>query len=223
LTVGKWRSTPATPVRCLAALACLAAVCAGTTAAQPTAPAVGEARVARLLRRLLEPLNQRLTVPCLTADVSRVFDELTAKDAFRDLLGTQFTLAGGGVYPDHIDLQIRDAGQHSSRIRLAVPESARGTPDGKGRHFLFYLETAPVAPTAQAASVLLAVATLLDTSLPDTVVARCGGGDPAVSEHRYPLALALVSAVAEATIVLLAILFGVRAIRAPLRSPSGPR
>src|SRR5262249_45346240 len=100
--------------------------------------------------------------------------------------------------------------------------SRTGKADGEGRLFQFYLSPSPRSPNPRATAALLAVASLFDHGIPDTVLARCAGDDARHrgEDRRYPRALILASATVQILILLAAVVFGMRVIR-PAREDDG--
>ena len=140
-------------------------------------------------------------------------EELVATGALQPVLASDFTLVGGSVRAQEVELEIQDRDRHSYRITLALAGSNRGTPDGQGARFLYYLAASERPPNPRATTALLALAALFDGAIPETALARCAGGDAPRGDRRYPRRLALASAVLEWSIVMASILYALRAIR----------
>lgn len=195
-----------------ARLLCVASLLIAVTAqAQHAAPAQPPALVDRVLERIDRSLLHR----CLTPEAGRAMSDLVAAGALAPVLGSDLTLARGDVRGDQIELVFHDQAQHSYSITLALPGAKTGQPSGKGARFLFYVDPSPDM-NPRVVDTMLAAAALFDGAIPETALQRCAGADAPQADPRYPRAIALGSAVAEVLIVLFAIVFGLRAIRAGL-------
>ena len=99
-------------------------------------------------------------------------------------------------------------------VTLALPGTKDGEPFARGERLWAYVTRAkPLNPRVEEA--LLALARILDAAIPETALTACAGGEAPTADRRYPRVIALTSAVVEVLIVLVAVLFGVRAMREP--------
>jgi hypothetical protein len=176
--------------------------------------AVEEPNEASVVGRLGAGLDRLLAPRCLTPAVSGALADLVATGALQPALRGDFTLEEMAVSADHIEVEIRDQARRSYGITLAFPGSRGGRPDGEGRHFSFYLAASPPSPNPRASTVLLTAAALFDQAIPEAAL-RCAGADEVHrdEDRRYPRALALASGIAQVSVVLAAILFGLRVVR----------
>lgn len=175
---------------------------------------------------------------CLTPEVEHALGPLVEGGGLQSALGQEFRLTRGDSGGNQIELEIQDQAQHPYGLVLALPESRSGPSDGAGLRFAYYLDPAAASnPGAKAA--LLAAGAIIDRAVPDTALQPCSqqpaGSEadvdnaPAVAppaeagaqsanssqprpQRRYPLALALGSAIAQIAVVLVAILYGVWAV-----------
>lgn len=157
-------------------------------------------------------LNRALTHRCLSPAAGQAMSDLVATGALQSVLGGDFTLAGGKLSGDQIEVAVQDDAQRSYIVTLALPGVKEGDADGQGERFVFYLGAAN-PPNPRAANVLLELAARFDRAIPDSAFERCAGGDESRGERRYSRAVALTSAIVEAAIIVFAILFGWRAVR----------
>ena len=146
---------------------------------------------------------------CLTPEVGKILGEIVAGGGLQPVLRDKFTLQGTAISADHIELHIADQQHQVYTITLAVPGSKPGTPDGEGSRFQFYLTT---SPNDEAATALLAAATVFDRAIPAAMLEGCAANDqhhtPPGWDRRCPRALALSSAIVQVAIVLATVVFG---------------
>jgi hypothetical protein len=108
----------------------------------------------------------------LTPAIGRMVHDAAAQ-ALQPILRGGFTVKDVEVRRDTIEVVIRDTDHGEYGITLALPDAKRdGTPDGRGRNFLFYLAPAENGSNPAASSVLLAAAARFDQAIPDTALQR---------------------------------------------------
>jgi hypothetical protein len=106
----------------------------------------------------------------LTLAIGRIVHD-AAPQALQPILQSGFTVTRVDVRRDTIELAIRDADQGEYGITLALPDSKRdGPPDGRGRHFLFYLAPAENGSNPSASNLLLGAAAQFDEAIPDAAL-----------------------------------------------------
>lgn len=165
-----------------------------------------------LMRRLADSIDRSLVARCLTPDVGTAMSQVVASGALKPVLTSDLALTRGNVGGQEIEIQIEDSSHQAYTLTLALPGARADEPAGRGTRFWFYL--APSNPTnARARDALLALAGLFDAAIPETALVACGGRDQPREDPRYPRSLALGSAVVEALIIIVALIFGLRAIR----------
>jgi hypothetical protein len=175
---------------------------------------------------------------CLTPALSKVFEDLAARGALQRVLHDQFTLERIDVRQNQIELEIKDEARQPYAITLTLLEVNNAKPDGRGRHFLFYLGTPAARPNPQARTALLAAAAVVDEAILENVLQLCAGADQAAQvepqretgfepatrqgpqgqppvEYGYPLGMALASAAAQVMVLVTATVFGLRTLRWP--------
>jgi hypothetical protein len=167
-----------------------------------------------LIDRVLDRIDQSLLHRCLTPEAGSAMNDLVATGALKPVLGDDLVLASGAVRGDQIELGFQDRQSRSIALTLALPGAKSGEPDGRGERFLYYL-SAPADLTPAVRTKMLAAAALFDGAIPDTALRRCAGGEAPKADPRYPRSIALGSAVVELMIVLVAVVFGLRATRTP--------
>lgn len=160
---------------------------------------------------------------CLTPAAEPALKQLIASSAFRETLGSDRTLKDVRLSGAEIEMVVDDTDGTRYQIRLAAPGASSRAPAGIGRRFVFYLTSSSDQPDADAARALLSAAALADQAIPDSAFAACNTPrDTPMPEQvpqpifreEYPRALALVSAIVQLLILLTAVVFGRRAIRA---------
>ncbi len=195
----------------------------GSVRAQGQPPS-GALNPAPLVERLLDRADRFLTPRCLTPDVGHVIEALLAAGTLKATLGSEFKLEKVDIGASALVIEIQNDAGRAYAVTLALSKSKDAKVDAEGKRFVFYLKPTSAPANPQATAALLAVAKLLDESVPETALQRCAGGDegrkegsgPIPSEEpRYPRELALGTAVFEVLILAGALVFGLRAIRTP--------
>jgi hypothetical protein len=180
------------------------------------APVRGESEADRNVRGsarlLVDRLDHALMARCLTPAAEQAMSGVVASGALHSVLGSDLSLVNGVVRASQIEVEIADRAQRSYRITLALPGVQEGKPDGEGRQFLFYL-AATNPPHPRASRALLEIAASFDKAIPETALIRCSGTTEPQGDPRYPLGLALGSALAELAIIVTAMVYGLRAVR----------
>jgi hypothetical protein len=170
--------------------------------------------------------------------VERALGPLVEGGGLQSALGKEFRLTRGDIGGNRIELEIQDQAQRPYGLVLALPESRSAPPDGAGLRFAYYLDPA-AASNPSAKTALLAAGAIIDRAVPDTALQPCSqqlarsgaevegapdaappaaAGAPSADNpqppphRRYPLALALGSAIAQIAVLLVAILYGVWAV-----------
>jgi hypothetical protein len=161
-----------------------------------------------LTERLERMLERRLQAHCLTAASSETLHHVFDNGDLTRALGG-LSLDGIGIHADRIDVEVHDEARRAQAIMLALHDIAGTRPDGRGGRFVFYIRRSAGAPSAAAATALLAAAQVIDGAIPDTAFAPCEGQyESRTTRVRY-----LASAAVQVMILAASILFGLLAIR----------
>ena len=173
-----------------------------------------------LMRRLADSVDRSLVSRCLTPAAGTAMSQVAASGALQPILGNDLTLKRGNVGADTIEIEIEDPSHQASVLTLALPGTRTEEPTERGTHFWFYLASSnPPNPRMQQS--LLAMAKLFDAAIPETALAPCSGSNQPKEDPRYPRSIALGSAVAEVLIIIIAVLYGLRAIKRWEGAPPG--
>ena len=168
------------------------------------------------------------TTRCLTPDTGRVLRDVLATGAVQRRLPSGFSIENVEIAGQAIALSVLDPEQVRYELTLRVAPAEK---TGR-RRFTFAIGDGSHPPPRAVGDALVAAAGILDDAIPDALLADCSssaddpGGRAAGTEGthalRLPPALALVSAVAEVSIIVAAIVFSLAAI-AKRPNPDGPR
>ena len=183
-------------------------VLAGELGAQIAESQRGGSFVARLANRFRNELVPR----CLTPATGAAMGEVVASGAVKSVLGSELTLESGSVRANQIELAVRRGAAARYIVTLALPGTKEGEPDARGIRFWIYVSGAE-AQDPRTHEALLAVGRIFDAAIPETAMTVCGGSDQSAEEPRYPRVVALASAVVYGLILLIAITYGLRALR----------
>jgi hypothetical protein len=170
------------------------------------------------------------TTRCLTPDTGRVITDVLATGAVQRRLPNGVAIENVEIGGQEIALSVLDPQHVRYEVRLQVAPTTRRAGKTGGRNFTFAIADTPNPPAQELADALFAAAGLLDDGIPDSLLVDCSsragdpggrsGGPDASHALTLPPALALVSAVAEVSIIIAAIVFGIGAIaRGPDTDP----
>jgi hypothetical protein len=156
---------------------------------------------------------------CLRPAVGDAISRQLEAHAFEGVLPPGWALMRLDVFPDRIEIGVRDDGGRRVVVTLRVRRAPERTADGSGRSFNYFIDPGAVHLDAASRNALVRLATLVDAAVPeDDVRDSCDGSffrpgqitpNPAWTEHGAPLprAVALPLAAAEVLAVAGALAF----------------
>jgi hypothetical protein len=177
---------------------------------------------AALLLAVSSPASAADAVPCLGPGVGRVLADLAQARAFDGVVPPGYRLERLDVQPDHIELGYDDDVGPAATVLLGViPDGA----DARGPHFSHRIVEARGHASDAARAAMLGAAMIVDRAVPASEAKRCGGpstSNAGAMPARAPAVYGVGVGLAEAAMLIAALVLGLRGPRRGRRGPVSP-
>lgn len=158
---------------------------------------------------------------CFTPAAENALRTLLTTGALNTSLAPSLTFSGVNVSVDEIVLRAEDTRRQQHAVTLSLDSLTNRQADGRGKQFAYYL-TAPLPTDPRVRQALLSSSDLIDRAVPAAALVDCSPDEdhapPDAPAQRQPdhvtRAVALSSAVMQILVLVLATVFGWRAITA---------